>query len=313
MKRLSYLFLCFFATVLFLGCEEKPVIPEDTSLPEISNLSRNPESPQSGESVVITATVTATEASPLYYVNLKLTLNGANATSVSMSNGGSGDVYSGTISGQMEDGVVVVYTVSATNKNGTVEESGTYTVAAVPVDYSKLVLNEINGNGIDYEKYIELYNKSTRPIPLHGVTIYYNNFSSEPEVTWTGTNQVIQPNSFLLLQGAKGTGALAKGLSPTQGIVVEMFDPDGNSIDLFIIGADDNRENAYSRLPDGTGKWFLTFVGGTPGLTNGPNFGDAQPIPTVIITDLAQDVSRPTTVSAVTVSVTVKALAGATI
>ena len=311
MKNLSYLFLCFFVANLLFGCDEKPVDPdlEDTSLPEVFDLSRSPESPQSGENVVVSATVTASEESPLISVELTWTLNGANPSTVAMSNGGSGNVYSGTISNQTDDEVVVVYTVSAANKNGVTQESGTYSIAAVPVDYSALVLNEINGNGIDYEKYIELYNNSSRPIPLVGVTIYYHVFGSEPEVTWTGANQVIQPQSFYLLKGATETGDLTKGLSPTLGIIVEMFDPDENSIDLFIIEPDEYRENSYSRLPDGTGKWFLTLSDGTPGTTNGTDF-DSDPIPAVFITDFIRDIQIPTTVNAVTVSATVKALYG---
>ena len=319
MKKLSHLLLVFLVSVVVFSCSKKPdepvVPPEDTSVPAISNLSRDVPSPEPGQPVVVSATITTPETAPLTSTVLKYKVNDGNPSNVTMSNGGSGNVYSGTIPAQSVDGATVDYTVTAANKNGSAEEkSGSYVVSSTPIDYTQLALNEINGNGIDYEKYIELYNNSSRAIPLHGVTIYYNNFDSEPEVTWTGASQVIQPKSFLLLQGTKiDDGDLKTGLSATKGIVVEMFDPDENSIDLFYIGEDPNRKNSYSRLPDGTGKWYLTFEGGTPGQSNGINYG-SDPIPTSpVIFGFTRDVDVPAADNAVEISATVRTFPGTTL
>ena len=314
MKKLSHLFLVFLVSVVVFSCSKKedpPEPTEDTSLPTISNLSKDIASPTPGQAVVISATVTTPETAPITTVVLKWKVNNGGMSNVSMSNKGN-NVYSGTIPAQSEEGVTVNYTVLATNKNGTKEESGSYVVSEIPLDYSKLVLNEINGNGIPFDKYIELYNNSTRAIPLHGVTIFYNNFASEPKKTWTGTDQVIQAGSFLLLKGAEETGALKTELSATEGIVVEMFDPDENSIDFFAIGPDDYRDNSYSRLPNGTGKWYLTFSGGTPGTTNSGSYNDLIPTSPFIL-GFTRDVEIPTASDAVTVSATVRACSGTSI
>ena len=308
----SYLVFAFFFSVIVLNCKrDDPVTPEDISLPEISNLSREQDSPLPGQAVLISATVIASEASPVISVTLEWTVNGAQSSVVSMKSSNGGNIYSGTIPAQNEN-AAVAYKVKATNKNGVDEKSGSYVVSSTPPDFSKLRLNEINGNGDDADKYIELYNSSTTVLPLHGVTIYYNNFSSEPEITWVGeAEQFIHPESFFLLQGAKETGDLKKGLSATQGINIEMFDAEGNLIDLFFIGEDENRQSSYSRLPNGSGKWYLTQTS-TPGLNNGQFFGQTA-IPTILISNFMRDKNSPTTADAVNISATVKSFPDVTL
>ena len=319
MKKISHLFLAILLSVYVLGCSNKPddpVIPESKDIPEISNLSRNIDLPKPGEQVTVSATVTAPADVPVTAVKLKWTLNGASPAEVAMSKSGSGNVYSGAIPAQ-NDGTAVAYTVEATNKNGTAVKNGSYTVTAAPPevtdDCTHLSLNEINGNGADEEKYIELFNNSPDvAIRLEGVTIYYNNLSSEPTVTWTGTaDHILLPKSFLLLQGSKGSGDLSTGLSATQGIIIELVDKEGKRVDFFKIGEDESRRNSYSRIPDGTGKWYLTYQSGTPGVTNGTSHFGADEIPrSPMITGFTRDVSAPTATAAVKVSATVKAFPG---
>ena len=149
---------------------------------------------------------------------------------------------------------------------------------------------------------------------LEGVSIYYNNLSSEPEVTWKGgKDAVIHPKGFLLLQGTKETGDLSTGLSHRQGIIVEVVDPDGNRIDIFKIDEDEFRMNSYSRIPDGTGKWYLTYFAGTPGVTNGANFGSPQIPSSPIVTNFKRDKVIPAPQDNVNISATVRAFSGTAI
>ena len=313
MKTMYRLLLCFIFSVIVFSCKKDTPLSEDLLVPEISNMSRNSSSPAPGVAVVVSATIDSPESAPIYLVVLKWSVNGANPLSVSMRKDGSGLVYSATIPGQNVSGTIVEYTVSATNKNGTSEESGSYVVSDTPVEYFQLALNEINGNGEDPDKYIELYNNSSWAVPLHGITIYYNNFGSEAKLTWTGKDQVMKPKSFLLLKGTQGTGDLKRGLSATKGIIVEMKDTEGNTIDIFSIGEDAYRKNSYSRLPDGTGKWYVTFWSGTPGITNGINYG-SQKIPShPIMINFTRNVFAPAESDEVRVFSTVKAFSGTTL
>jgi hypothetical protein len=180
-----------------------------------------------------------------------------------------------------------------------------------PVDDSplagKLALNEINGQGADDQKYIELYNISGDPINLSGVKIYYNNAGSTPAVTWTGTaTQTIQANQFLVLQGTKG-GDMSTGLSGSQGITIDLRDAADKRIDIFQVDVNTNG-GSYSRIPDGTGDWFFTSTAGTKGKSNGTNTAGLKPITpsdAPVIANLQQNPVIPTSSQSVTVTATV--------
>ncbi len=195
------------------------------------------------------------------------------------------------------------------------EPDGNSDTSLATVDYSGLKLNEINGNGTDADKYIELYNSGTEAINLSEVTIYYNNASSDPEVTWTGTSaHSIAAGGFLLLKGASGSGNLIKGLSATKAIVVELKDPNGNSLDLFKVSADADRASVYSRVPDGTGSWYYTVVGGTPGATNGVSaVGLTEIVILPSVSSQSRNVVAPSVTDTVTISAEVVSLFGTTL
>lgn len=146
----------------------------------------------------------------------------------------------------------------------------------------KLVLNEINGTGSDADKYIELYNVSDEPISLKGINIFYNNVTSTPTVTWTGTSETIAAKGFLLLKGTKKDNNpghdLSTGLSGTQGIVLEIRDTDNMRIDYFTVEANSERSNSYARIPDGIGSWYFDVPSGTPGNLNGDDTKGKTPI-----------------------------------
>ncbi len=195
------------------------------------------------------------------------------------------------------------------NNNG----NDTAVVVSPEIDYSLLKFNEINGNGADADKYIELYNGSDKTINLEGVTILYNNVDSEVGVSWFGTYaDSILPQGFFLLKGSKKynnpTHDLNTGLSGKQAMVLTLTDPDEEELDSFKISADDNREKSYSRIPDGSGTWYYTSVAGTQGVTNGTNAaGLAEIVILPSISKLKRDIVAPTPMQSVVVSATVTA------
>ena len=273
--------LSFLAAFLIFGCNDNNKDEElDISLPEISNVGRDISAPQPGETVIVSATVTASEKSPLASVVLKWTINGANPSEVSMSNGGGGDVYSGTISGQA-DGAEVSYMVVAANKNGSVDKSDSYIVTTAVIDYSKLRLNEVSGVGDDIDKFYELINIGAKDIPLAGVKIYYNANSGstggtfppdDNRLTWEGdATQVIKAGALFALIGRNTQGSFTTGLTAQRILIITLEAPDGEVIDLCIRAEDSGVYNftdkSFSRIPDGTGLFYFTVP--TPNATNG--------------------------------------------
>lgn len=143
----------------------------------------------------------------------------------------------------------------------------------------KLVLNEINGSKDDADKYIELYNNSDTEIDLNGISIFYNNVSSDPAITWTGkAGDKIAARTFKVLKGTKGIGDLSTGLSGSQGINVEIRDAGNQGIDQFRVPAEEGRSNTYARIPDGTGAWYYDAPSGTEGASNGNTTTGKRPI-----------------------------------
>ena len=267
-----------FAAFFIFGCNDKPN-EKDTSHPEISNVGRDISAPKPGEAVTVSATVTASEKSPLTSVILTWTINGANPSEVNMSNGGSGNVYSGTIPGQV-DGAAVAYMVVASNKNGSENISDSYIVVAEVIDYSKLRLNEVSGVGNDPDKFYELMNIGTKDIPLAGVRIYYNANASTggifpPEdnrLTWEGdATQVIKAGALFALIGRDTPGSFTTGLTAQRILIITLETPDGELIDQCIRAEDTGDYNftdkSFSRIPDGTGLFYFTVP--TPNATNG--------------------------------------------
>lgn len=180
-----------------------------------------------------------------------------------------------------------------------------------------LTLNEINGNGADADKYIELYNNSNAAIDLEGITIGYHNAGTlEYAITWTGAaGRTIAPGAFVLLQGSKGTGDLSTGLSAQQGIFVQMLDSQGDLVDIFMVveqalrpGDASTTAKSFARIPDGSGLWYFANPTGTPGTTNGTDHTGLTEIIQVqspTIENIAISPATPTPANAVTVSATV--------
>ena len=138
-----------------------------------------------------------------------------------------------------------------------------------PVDYSGLVLNELNGN----DKFIELYNKGTEAIALKGVYI-----EKDEKNVWKAGDITLEAGAYLLLYSEdviaeehpdyEGSGLVfSSGLSAKKAVRVQLFTPQGVSLDDFnLVDYSIPAPASYSRCPDGTGAW--TYADATPGTAN---------------------------------------------
>ena len=151
-------------------------------------------------------------------------------------------------------------------------------------DYTAIKLNELNGN----DKFIELYNSSDKAIDFAGVY-----FTKDGEDTFTvPQNTVIKAGGFLTIWSEKsdavGNGEIAEdspyifnfGLSADKSVMIELFSPDGTSIDIFknlskslgeSWGEDDGKydskdKGSFARENDGTGDWYI--MSATAGKSN---------------------------------------------
>lgn len=135
------------------------------------------------------------------------------------------------------------------------------------VDYSGLVLNELNGN----DKFIELYNKGTEAIALKGVYI-----EKDGKNVWKAGEKTLEVGDYLLLYSEDvqadhpehDSGLIfSSGLSAKKAVRVQIFTPSGASIDDFnLVDYSTPAPASYSRCPDGTGVW--TYADATPGAAN---------------------------------------------
>ncbi|WP_158211128.1 lamin tail domain-containing protein [Myroides phaeus] len=175
------------------------------------------------------------------------------------------NLYSALIPSQ-ENNTQVQFTISVTNKNGFLTTSKTqkYTVTDQLIDYSQIVMNEIDGNS----KSIELFNKGKESFSLEGFTLLKNN-SSE---WWKGTTEsgIIEPGQYIVIiqnnpdnQNLSGTS----GISSKQALKIEFKSPNGNNIGTFLRGTDDNlgaklsdtAPYSYQICPNGEGEWKLAI------------------------------------------------------
>lgn len=140
-------------------------------------------------------------------------------------------------------------------------------------DYGAIRLNEINGN----DKFIELYNSSDKDINIAGM---YIDKDEETKFTAPG-NTVIAAHGFLTVWSEKAVEAgtagqdypyiLESGLSADKSVKIEIFSPDGTSIDVFenlsvslgeTWGENDGKydssdKGSFARDTDGSGRWYI--------------------------------------------------------
>ena len=139
-------------------------------------------------------------------------------------------------------------------------------------DYSGLVLNELNGN----DKFIELYNLSDEDVDIAGMY-----FTKDDEDTFTAAEGTVVPAKGFLTVWSEKADALEEnpglapvfefGLSADKSVKIELFAPDGTSLDVFknlsvsldeTWGEDDGMydskdKGSFARETDGTGDWYI--------------------------------------------------------
>lgn len=166
--------------------------------------------------------------------------------------------------------------------------------APEPAKVAKIVLNELCGNKIPDgpQKYIELFNAGEGDGSLEGWTIRKyaadaTDVAGKYNVCWTapaGTS--LAAGAYLVLEADQTDPALGfnAGLSAKKGVKFELVDADGNVVDKFIRGEDEdpfmeaglpeNKEASFSRVPNGEGEWAYAVP--TPGAANGEKTGDIE-------------------------------------
>ena len=109
----------------------------------------------------------------------------------------SGKKYTAVIPKQAMDAVVTYYVEAKTADAVTTSAVATYTVGVIPIDFTPLKLNELNGN----DKFIEVYNSGTKDIDMKGVYI-----EKDGAVKWTAADgAVLKAGKFMLLYSSDVT------------------------------------------------------------------------------------------------------------
>jgi hypothetical protein len=136
---------------------------------------------------------------------------------------------------------------------------------AIPIDYSVLVINEVDGNG----KFVEIYNTGAESISLAGITLVKN----ESQTWWTGGDINIPAGGYYSIseEGTMaGTGIGASGISPKKNVKFELKNGI-YIIDFFVrstaIALDDSctpdygkgTPYSFGRVPNATGDFKLTL------------------------------------------------------
>jgi len=190
----------------------------------------------------------------------------------------------GTMAMNAQTKIYVYKTDGTTDEYNIADIDSISFTAPEKVDYSPLIVNEIDGNF----KFVEIYNSGAEDISMKGVTLDRNNGKS----SWTGTaGDVIPAGSYRLVAFSGATTevtsnpayvgwTVSTGISASQGLIIALIDPDGNVINGFRRGDDTNlgqnnsvtvcTTGSYSRMSDGT--WV--YAEQTPGEANGTPIGE---------------------------------------
>ena len=262
MKKI--LFAAIALIVVMASCVKDPMYPGVT----ISNVKYTPTSVQADVDVTVTATISSFKpcTATLFY-----TVDSADKVSVPMIEG-TDELFSAMIPGQA-DGATVSFYIVAEGELITTSPTMEYVVGAVAVDYSKLRLNELNGN----DKFIEIYNAGAEAINMNGVMIY----KDTEKLVWTGKSAVtVDAGAYLLLYSEDVVAEhdidtslymFHSGLSAKKNVRIELKTPAGESIDDFnLVDINQNGpeyipySGSYSRNADG--QWY--YAAATPGEAN---------------------------------------------
>lgn len=254
----------------------------------IANVSYAPTAVQATDDVTVTATITSFKD---FTAKLVYSTDEANKAEELGMVAGENNLYTAVIPAQ-PDGTKVSFYVQAMNGEVTaVSPTMEYEVGAVAIDYSKLRLNELNGN----DKFIEIYNAGAEAINLNGVYIEKDDVQN-----WIGDNTVkIDAGAYLVLYSEDVVAdhpeipeslIFHSGLSAKKNVRIQLFTPAGVSIDDFNLTNIDANDPAYIPAPasysrNADGKWY--YADATPGAVNvdgtvallGLEGGDVPPTP----------------------------------
>jgi hypothetical protein len=199
------------------------------------------------------------------------------------------NVASGHTLGRITDGEdsIVTFstgTIGATNAGGVIREP---VVVDSSVDYSSLLINEVDGNA----KFVEIYNKGASPVSLAGVTLRKNG----DDVWWTGAGEteIAAGGYYAIYQSGQGSAGDnveqtgKSGISPKKTLKFTLESPSGELIDTFArlkAGSDELDTNctpdygsgtpySFSRCPDGAAEGF-SLAASTPASANGESQGE---------------------------------------
>ncbi len=264
--------LTFLAMALALSACVKDNIYDGVTITSVKNTIAYTEDDQVTVTANVSSLVEITDVQVLY------SIGGAKEAGAKMSGKGSGE-WTGTIPGAAE-GTKVNYRIQASTADRTsTSQSFSYTVGEVPVDYSGLALNELNGN----DKFIELFNKGNEDIRIKGIYI-----EKDGKKVWTAPSAIVRPGEYVLLYSTDVTADHAdhpadyffgSGLSAKKAVKVELFNPKGDSIDCFnLVTYSVKAPASYSRMPNGSGDWYFTAA--TPGAENNAAYNpEADKVP----------------------------------
>ena len=235
----------------------------------IANVSYAPTAVQATDDVTVTATITSFKD---FTAKLVYSTDEANKAEELGMVAGENNLYTAVIPAQ-PDGTKVSFYVQAMNGEVTaVSPTMEYEVGAVAIDYSKLRLNELNGN----DKFIEIYNAGADAINLNGVYI-----EKDGAQNWLGDNTVkIEAGAYLVLYSEDVVAdhpeipeslIFHSGLSAKKNVRIQLFTPAGVSIDDFNLTNIDANDPAYIPAPasysrNADGKWY--YADATPGAVN---------------------------------------------
>jgi hypothetical protein len=235
----------------------------------IANVSYAPTAVQATDDVTVTATITSFKD---FTAKLVYSTDEANKAEELGMVAGENNLYTAVIPAQ-PDGTKVSFYVQAMNGEVTaVSPTMEYEVGAVAIDYSKLRLNELNGN----DKFIEIYNAGADAINLNGVYI-----EKDGTQNWLADNTVkIDAGGYVLLYSEDVQAGMPdypealifhSGLSAKKNVRIQLFTPAGVSIDDFNLTNIDANDPAYIPAPasysrNADGKWY--YADATPGAVN---------------------------------------------
>ena len=249
------------------SCVEDKVYPN----PTISDLTNTI---AYGEDDAVTVTALVKALVPVEEVNLVYKAGSAAPVTVKMD--GMGEGFTGIIPPQKMGTEVKYYVEAFTSGGSATSAEASYTVGVIPIDFTPLKLNELNGN----DKFIEIINTGKDAINLKGLKIL-----KDTKDVWTGPNRDLAAGAFLLLYSEDVVAAgqphegydpelvFTSGLSAKKAVRVQLNDPVGNGLDDFnLVTVAKTAPASYSRVPDGSGKWCYTPA--TPGAKNSTDSSD---------------------------------------